>query len=183
MTSRKVSLASLFKHLHCQRVTGAPLIAKGFFEQCQKSNGLLMPIAKGEQEALHEVDSCPLCKRWMGHNRPPADDAGDQPPDQPSSRDPQASPPGALLHGAHESELPDLTLPPHPVGERLAYRACTHKSSTFSHNQDPKLPSSDARAKSRSSTLRENRTSMLQLGGPDCLEARRLQWSRPVHEH
>jgi hypothetical protein len=39
--------------------------------------GLLSPAER--QKALHEVDSCPLCKRWMGHNRPPAADEGDPP--------------------------------------------------------------------------------------------------------
>jgi hypothetical protein len=39
---------------------------------------LLSPAER--QEALHEVGACPLCKRWMGHNRPPADDEGDPPP-------------------------------------------------------------------------------------------------------
>ena len=32
------------------------------------------------REFLSNVDACPCCGRWMGHNRPPADDEGDPPP-------------------------------------------------------------------------------------------------------
>ncbi|HEV3097690.1 MAG TPA: hypothetical protein VG104_11120 [Candidatus Dormibacteraeota bacterium] len=32
------------------------------------------------REFLSNVDGLPLLRRWMGHNRPPADDEGDPPP-------------------------------------------------------------------------------------------------------
>jgi len=31
------------------------------------------------REMLSTMDECPCCKRWLGHNEPPADDA-DPPP-------------------------------------------------------------------------------------------------------
>ena len=32
------------------------------------------------REFLSNVDACPCCGRWMGHNRPPADNKGEPPP-------------------------------------------------------------------------------------------------------
>jgi hypothetical protein len=34
--------------------------------------------AEERREMLSEMDECPCCKRWLGHNQPPADD--DAPP-------------------------------------------------------------------------------------------------------
>ena len=32
------------------------------------------------REFLSNIDACPCCGRWMGHNRPPADDEGEPTP-------------------------------------------------------------------------------------------------------